>query len=332
MNNTSSISTTSGIDLDKTCKFPSSLKPVSVMLLVLVMLPSVIENVVFCHAVYCSQRLHKKSMVLIVNLSVSDTMISLVLPTLEILKTVFDPDWPLGEVGMYLLNCVWLFSIVSPFVIVTSVTFERYVSLTKPAVYMKYVTKRLMKIVVIVLWLYSLAWVALLGSTMHFKDIHVYEWNVNFSTYHAFIGLHILVPLVVIPVIYYRIIRHVKKTRNEVVKRGNSAVSSLERSDIKLTETVMRVIIALYVIWIPVFVIEAIYGILDVKSCTVRQSCVASIVLSVSNCFINPILYSYKNAEIRKSLNERLSKIKEFFLPGELNIENRERRERLITD
>jgi len=312
-------STALEIDLEKQCPFPLFFKTICATLLLLVMLLSVFENVIFCHAVYCSKRLHRKSMVLIVNLSVSDIIISCFVPSFQILITLYHPDWPLGEVGTYIFNCAWLFSIVSPFVIVVAITFERYLSLTKPALCMKYATKRLMKGAVIVLWLYSLAWVTLLGNTMHFKNTHVYEWNVNFDFYYAFIALHIFFPLVIIPVVYHRIICHVNETRNEVVRRQYSKVNNPQRSDMKLTKTVKNVIIALYVIWVPVFIIEAMYTILYVKSCIVRQVDVFSVVIAASSCSINPILYSYKNADIRKSLKERISNIKMFLLLGAPN-------------
>ena len=179
------------------CYYPPFFKEICITLLATAMLLSVIENTIFCCVVYCSQQLRKKSMVLIVNLSVSGLIISFFVPTTEILITLFHPDWPLGEAGTYLFNCTWIFSIVSPFVIVSAITFERYMALTKPGLYAKYVTKDFMKAVVIFLWLYSLAWVVLLGNTMHFEGMsrRIYEWNLNFPTYYTFIGIHILLCL-----------------------------------------------------------------------------------------------------------------------------------------
>ena len=294
------------------CHFHVSFKVFSSMLLMLIGCVAILENLLFCYVIYSKRHLQKRSMVLIVSLSISDIFISLLVPSIETIFVVAFPQWPLGSVGSDLYNCVWMFSVVSPFTTITAITFERYLAICWKTIYEKICTPFFMAITVLVVWAYSFIWVFCMGYYM--KPIHVrkYVWNVNHRLYYSLIWFHVIVPLTIIPVLYHRILKHVKQTRAGLTSSTSCLIHNGKESDIRLTKTVARVIIVLYVIWLPVLTLEMIYTNFY-SECMIKKLDLISVTLACSNCCLNPILYSYKNSEIKKYVKERKRTLKKWF-------------------
>jgi len=295
------------INSSSPCLFPDTLKVVSCSLLLLVAFVAIVENVVFCLAVYSQPRLHRISMVLIVNLSISDIIISCFVPTLEMIFVYYYPSWPLGKWGTNILNCAWAFSVVSPFTTVMAITIERYVAITKESKYITKFTPKFMAGVVMFLWIYSLTWVFFMGYFL--KPLHIkrYVWNVNHTFYYVLIWLHLLLPMIAIPVFYHRILRHVRRSRKGLLSA--CLIHNNKELDIKLTKTVLRVVVTLYLMWLPILGLETLYT-SNFSDCAVKKYNILSVLLASSNCCINPIMYSYNNADIREFLGRCRRKLR----------------------
>ena len=303
-NKTNNNNLTTIIPLPSPCLFQESLKGIFCFLLLLVAFVAILENIVFCCAVYCQRQLHRMSMVLIINLSISDIIISCFVPTIEATFTYYYPTWPLGNWGTNIYNCMWTFSVVSPFTTVMAITVERYMAITKSQ-YTKKLTPKLMTGIVISLWVYSLTWVFTMGY--YLKPVHIkrYVWNVNHKLYYIFIWIHLSFPMIAIPVLYYRIVHHVRRSRQDLVDidQKTCLIHNYKESDIKLTKAVLRVVVALYLVWLPILGLETVYT-TNCSKCTIKKLDLLSVLLASSNCCINPILYSYNNTEIRKFLKK----------------------------
>lgn len=259
----------------------------------------IVENLFFCVVVSHNKKLHKKSMILLVSLSISDILVSLCVPMIEFFFVLYYPRWPLGNIATYVYNGVWMFSIVSPFMTITAISVERYLAITKRNLYVEFSSLYSIGTVVFLLWIYSLSWVAILVTNFNAIALsHRYIWNVPHKMYYAFLWIHVVVPMVTVPSFNYLIVRHVKLSRKEI-QSPNSTIHQNYSSDVRLAGTVIYVVVFLYVVWTPVLILETVYtDLYDI--CTVKKLDILSVWFASCNCCINPVIYSRRNPEIRK--------------------------------
>lgn len=257
---------------------------------------SILANVLFCCAVYRRPKLQKLSFVLLVSLSITDIIISLSVPFFLFTYTAFFPDWPLGHIGTDSFNSMWSFAIVAPFITVTAIAVERYFSINRRELYQKYWTKYTMGFIVLFIWLYSLLWVYGIASCFKHQAeiVERYHWNIHHGLYYTFIGINVGIPLFLIPFLYHLVRRHIK------FLRGSSSNNPIEESDKAFTDSMMYVVVTLFIMWIPVLIVELFYTEFN-DQCVVKIIDLINTFLSI-NCFLNPILYSYGNREVRKGL------------------------------
>ena len=151
-----------------------------------------------------------------------------------------------------------------------------------------------------------------MGSEMCIRDR--YDWNVKPNFYYVFIGVNVGVPMFIIPAFYYRIWKHVMRSREQFNPSSPSSSGSdesksllgfnfMQERELKLTRAMAKIIVTMYIVWMPVFVVEVIYAKFYSK-CVVKKIDLISVVLTSSSGVLNPIIYSYKNAEIKKYLDD----------------------------
>ena len=275
------------------CEFSIYFRAVMCPLLMIAAVCSLAENIFFCIVVCVNKNLQIKSNILIVNLSITDIIIASTGPVFEFIYVLCKPKWPLGRAGSNIQNGMWLFSLVMPFATVTAITIERYLAITKSLQYNRYATSNKLLLIVGCLYLYSLAWVICIAMNFHEAHRYVYYWNVPEYPYFVFLGVNLLFPLILIPVLYKKILKKVR------LSRQIADVDESERNEIRLVKTVGIVIAFLFLVWAPVLVLEIIYQ-TDFKSCIVEQAGTVSVFITCLNGAINPLVYSYRNDEVKK--------------------------------
>ena len=256
---------------------------------------SITENIYtyICTVVYLNKNLQIKSNILIVSLSITDIIIASTAPVFEFIYIMYNPKWPLGSLGTNIQNSFWLFSLVMPFVTVTAITIDRYLAITKSFRYGRFITASKLLCVVGCLYLYSFIWVFFMARNFLSTPEDVYTWNVPSTTYYVFLGIHIVFPLILITVLYIKIAKTVK------LSRQNTGVVQVSRSETKLAKTVAFVIGFLFLVWTPVVVLEFFYN-FNFSSCIVEQAGTVSVWITCVNGALNPIVYSYRNDEVQK--------------------------------
>ena len=278
------------------CTFEPPFKIVMLVLLATTSVAAIIENVFFCTAVYFNKKLHSKSNILIVSLAITDIIISAILPNIEFVYVYFYPSWPIGSLGTKTQNIIWMFSLVCPFVTVTAITVERYVIIAGKPSWKYLITKKMYLLVVIFIWAYSFLCCFATAITMLPAPKYKYVWNVNSTLYYVFLGIHIIFPLILLPGLYYKM-RNVSK--NSMRKISNVVGEIRQKREIKLTKTIIIIIGVLYMVWIPVIVLEILFN-LNFAECKVSKMGTVSAWLTFLNGCLNPLLYSYRNAEVKK--------------------------------
>ena len=270
-------------------------------LLGLTFISSPILNTVVCYTIFSVRKLQSFGNLLIANLSLGDIIISLSLPLMEIIYISIYPKWLTGSIGTYVLNSVWLFSLAYPFVTVTVITAERFSTL-RSLVPVK--STAISAVTFVSIWTYSLGCIAFMAAFFTKPGEDAYEWNVLPRFYYPFLGIHIVIPLILIFVLYVGIFRMTRASRQQTTSRG-AASASLAKREMRVAKTIAIVIGIMFAIWIPALVLEYFYAI-GTESCIVQMAGPVSVWLSCSNGVVNPILYFYRNPYLRGEIIKKL--------------------------
>ena len=284
------------------CSFSIYFKATLCPLLATASAVSLLQNVIFCGIVWNDKSLHKRSLILVVNLSVAGIFNALTVPVFEFIYVYCYPSWPLGKLGTNVQNSIWLFSLVLPFTTVTCITIERYLATVKNIFYRTNITAPALRIVVFFLWVYSLAWTVVLSAHFMPAPDTYYVWNVPHELYYIFLGFHLIVPLLVITVLYGRILIHSRNSKRDVSVLGEvHSKAAVTASEVKLAKTVALVIGCLYAVWIPVVIMEVVYN-FDFDNCIVEQTGSACVFVTSLNGCLYPLIYFYRIKEVKKNL------------------------------
>ena len=283
------------IFLQNDCGFSISFKTILMVLLIITMTFSLCGNLFYCIVIYLNKKLHVRSKIMVVNLAITNIVISLTIPVFECMYIYSYPGWPYGHIFNNIQNSFLLFAVVAPFVCSTIISVDRYFAVVKPFQYRVFATSGKFIFFLSMTWIYSILWVVIM--TCNFTDTpdNIYTWNVSRMLYNFTLGIHTVIPIVVIPFLYIRIIITV---RNSNVNAGLELATN---RDITLAKKSAFVISILFILWIPTVALEFLYN-LSSTNCTVKQLGSVSVWLLCVNGAVNPIIYSFGNKEITKYL------------------------------
>ena len=293
------------------CSFGMAFKvPISIMFVTTFLL-SVSENIGVSVVICADKKLRTPSNGYLLSLALTDILASLSIIPMEMTYVWYYPKWPLGSRGTDLENSFWLFSLVSPFLTLLAITVDRFKAVTSLVRYKEVASWKRTLVIVALLWVYCVLVVVLMGVFAFSSTTgETYEWNVDYKFYYAFLVIHIPLPLFIIFTLYFKIYRKAIENRQQLLSHGrvHSGSSSVPetairetRLEVKMAKTVGFVILFLVIVWIPVLVLEIFYAI-GSESCIIEQLGVVSVWITCSNGMVNPIVYSIRNQNFRKSM------------------------------
>ena len=287
------------------CHYSLELKLTLCTLLSLTSLFSVVENVLLCAALRHNKKLHKRSQVLIVNLSVTDLIIAVLLPAFECGHVLLYPKFLFGKFGSIFTRSIWMFSIVQPSTTAFMIACERYLVLSGNKLYLNHCTKRTLALVIASMWSYSIVWVLVIAFNLTYTTQHL----VPPRLYYAYLGVHVGIPVLVIPLIYIKIYMHVNKSREHILEL--SRTTTLMSVEIRLAKTMGIIISLLYLIWLPVLVIEMLRS-HNFNECTIKKVDSFNVWLTCLNGCLDPLVYSFRSSEVKESLKVLKQRVKDF--------------------
>ncbi|XP_031574539.1 5-hydroxytryptamine receptor 1A-beta-like [Actinia tenebrosa] len=272
---------------------------------------SVSENIVVSLVICLDKKLRRPSNGYLLSLALTDICISMGLIPMELTYVWSYPKWPLGSEGTNVLNSVWLFSIVSSFLTLLVITLDRYKAVMSLVRYREVVSWGRTLVFIGVVWLYTSIVVILMRVLAFYPTSGMtYEWNVNYRFYYPFLGLHIVLPLVIISTLYRQIYKKAVENRAQLLLRGqlhgpgSTATSDTVREtriEVKMAKTVGFVFLFLVIVWIPVLILEIFYA-FGSESCVIEQLGVVSLWITCSNGMINPLVYSLRNKDFHRAI------------------------------
>ena len=287
------------------CHYSLELKLTLCTLLSLTSLFSVVENVLLCAVVRHNKKLHKRSQVLIVNLSVTDLIIAVLLPAFECGHVLLYPKFLFGKFGSIFTRSIWMFSIVQPSTTAFMIACERYLVLSGNKLYLNHCTKRTLALVISSMWLYSIVWVLVIAFNLTYTTQHL----VPPRLYYAYLGVHVGIPILVIPLIYIKIYMHVNRSREHILELSRTTI--LMSVEIRLAKTMGIIISLLYLIWLPVLVIEVLRS-NNFNECTIKKVDSFNVWLTCLNGCLDPLVYSFRSSEVKESLKVLKQRVKDF--------------------
>ena len=274
---------------------------------VLICITVISTNILFCLAVYKRPKLHNLSMVLPVSLSIIGIIISL-FPIFVVIPLFYQPFGLFGLNGtVYTFNAIWSFAIVAPFTTITAIAFERYLVSNRREFHKKHYTKYTIGFVILIIWLYSLIWVA--GIVIQLKEnVERYNWTEH-VVFHIFFGIHTVVPLFIICVLSHLVQKRVKWMRECARSlEGENTPSDDEIKKEKMFTNAMFVLgFTLFIFWIFILGVTALF---QRFKCNLAMIALITTILPFnSNSPI--ILFLLRNQEVRifiESLKNRICK------------------------
>ena len=200
------------------------------------------------------------------------------------------------------------FFIGGSLVALTLISVNRYFVLVKKS-YRNILSKRTTVLVILFGWLYSFffAIAPLLGwSKYQFKEnlLSCVQNPMHNKSFHAAtsVGL-ILIPYTILCFCSWKIVKELKRTRQRI-EDHLASTSTRQNDERRVTIVLLVVIIALFVIYSPVWVVNTMQIMLNFKIPPLLD--ISTVVIIQLNHVCNPVIYGLMNAKFRKAALELL--------------------------
>ncbi|XP_032221498.2 QRFP-like peptide receptor [Nematostella vectensis] len=264
-------------------------------------------NILVCLVVLLNKPMRTPMNYLLVNLAISDLLLLIFFSPTFIFKGAY--THPGGLAGDVLCSLVtgesfaWMGGYASALFLV-AIAIERFYAVTNPHSNLVSITNSNLKILVVVCWLFAIAWNAIGFIVKRYNEqlgFCTMEWpaDYSFKVYSAlcFVVLGVI-PICTMCVLYSRVI-HQLWFRREVEQVNNQEADRQRRK--KATKMVIVVSFIYALSWIPelsIFLIVA-YAPTSIR---VDIAYPASVAMVTFNSAINPIIYSFHNERFRRHL------------------------------
>nr|XP_033771124.1 lysophosphatidic acid receptor 3 [Geotrypetes seraphini] len=263
-----------------------------------------ISNALVITAVVRNKRFHFPFYYLLANLAAADffagiAYVFLMFHTGPVSKTLTVHRWFLRQ---GLLDTSMSASLANLLVIAV----ERHMSVVRMRIHSN-LTKRRVTCLILLIWAIAifmgavptLGWNCICNITTCSSLAPIYS-----RSYLTFWTVLNLVVFFIMVVVYLRIYMYVKK-KTTVLSPHTSGSISRRRTPMKLMKTVMTVLGAFVVCWTPGMVVLLLDG-LNCTQCRVQHVKRWFLLLALLNSVMNPIIYSYKDDEMWRTLRRMI--------------------------
>ncbi|XP_028837334.1 opsin 4xa isoform X2 [Denticeps clupeoides] len=277
-------------------------------------------NVLVMYAFFSNKKLRTPPNYFIMNLAVSDFLMAITQSPIFFVNCMYK-EWVFGELGckMYAF-CGALFGITS-MINLLAISIDRYIVITKPLQAIQWTSKRRTMIIILLVWIYSLAWslAPLLGWSSYIPEglMTSCTWDYVTSTpanksYTLMLCCFVFfVPLGIISYCYFFMFLAIRNTNRDLEKLGNPVRKSnliqnqSIRTEWKLAKIAFVVIIVYVLSWSPYACVTLIAWAGYSNVLTPYSKAVPAVIAKASAIY-NPFIYAITHSKYRNTLAEKV--------------------------
>ncbi|XP_030623912.1 opsin 4xa [Chanos chanos] len=280
----------------------------------------VIGNVLVIYAFFSNKKLRTPPNYFIMNLAVSDFLMAITQSPIFFVNCLYK-EWVFGEMGCKIYAfCGALFGITS-MINLLAISIDRYIVITKPLQAIQWSSKRRTLLIILLVWLYSLAWslAPLLGWSSYIPEglMTSCTWDYVTSTpanksYTLMLCCFVFfIPLGIISYCYFFMFLAIRSTSRDVEKLGSHVrkTTLIQQQSIKtewkLAKIAFVVIIVFVLSWSPYACVTLIAwaGYSNILS---PYSKAVPAVIAKASAIYNPFIYAIIHSKYRDTLAEKV--------------------------
>lgn len=325
--------------------------------LILVIIAALFGNGFVCMAVYRVRRLQKVSNYFLVSLAVSDILVVLLAIPFRIYFEL-NTEWQLGEHACRFWIFMDLLCNIASIVNLSIISVDRYIALSQSLRYLTILTVSRCRILIAAVWGFSFTLAAFSLHTWSSDGKFIYTQSckdIDKLYYIVSTILGIIIPLIILIVLYCLVFKialeqQVKIMNNNYnIPRGCEDAEQAERlrsrtptsprrfaiRELKATKTLMIVVGAFLVCWLPLFVLVVMQQFVPhyISSLPPKtQEILGQLFLYTLpqfNSCLNPYIYTFHNSEFRAVFKVTFRKLLPFL---KLQSKNDKHLDRLAID
>lgn len=178
---------------------------------------------------------------------------------------------------------------------IAAMSFDRLFAVSSPHQYNARVTKAKIKAFIVVAWIYSLFFSSLtqLGLSITVAIL-------------LYCHIHMSIPLVILPVVYWKTYRALRLHNNEVrnLTNGREQIDlARKRRERKMVSAFLLVLISFYVTFMPQYIAQNIYLLFPsvTETTSYKFFLYASNKFVVLNCSLNPFIYAWRVPKYKRA-------------------------------
>lgn len=280
----------------------------------LVSLLGIIGNAVVCYIVLGHARMRTVTNYFIVNLAVSDLSMAVVCVTFTLYATLYG-NWPFGNLMCKLVNYVQNVSVSVSIFTLVAIGLDRYVAIIYPL--KPRMTGSLTLMIIMLTWTVSCLFAlpsAVFPRTLEEDGIRYCtegKWRFTHLYSLSCMVIQYFAPLSVLAIVYLRISIRIwsRRTPGEGEITRDRKLNESKRKLVKLFATVVLIFALCY---LPIHVFNLIQ---DFRKEVlyfeyIKLVYLTCLLIAMSNCFVNPIIYCWMNTKFRNGFRQVFS-----FLP-----------------
>lgn len=271
-------------------------------LICLLIIAALIANIFVCLAVYKQRSARRITRYFIVNLCVADVFVTVISMPVWMIFLLFDNTSAynlLGDTFVLIWIHVDILCGTASILSLTSISVDRYIAVTKPYSYVRFMTGKRALHIIGVIWMYSMI-VAAMNKPLKEYEIKAYALFVMCASF--------LLPLFIIIVAYGSMFRVAMRHTRDPTHRANAECQRHHnrfKRDLKAAKTIGFVIGTFLCCWAPFIFVSVAYAFFP----EINQV-YASFTkwLSYLNAVLSPVVYTCVDKQLRCLVWKRLSK------------------------
>ncbi len=295
--------------------------------LLIQLLLSVVGNILVCLAIVRFRHLRTLTNTFIFSLAVTDLLTPFV-RVLYIAVSMFEAKWIFGCVWCKLSSVLGVLLCASSIMHLCAISIERFIVIKWPLRHHQWISKPRVAFVITNIWIVALllSLFPYFGFVEHSFSLELLDCEISW-THKPEMALVLALfffffPFLVMSVTYYYIFKevHLLSRRISTVRIADPPVvpnrrtsfglkmrmNHIVRQELKAVKTIVVVIGAFFILWIPFFTVTAVRAYEPGKVSGAVQRLAFALAYSNSSC--NWIIYSVMNREIREAFKVMLTK------------------------